>query len=362
MSLLSHYFFHRFVSPLTELPFVRRVVPHLFYPMGTGNTEADWITITPASSNPDQKCFCYVFDVPEDHPTGTYWYHIHRHGAVAMQAWGGMVGYLLVGNATTPGSPDKELADQGITRDEPLALWEWLINPEKTEEGEPNTFLEPNFLDPDQQQVFLTNNDFAPNITMCVNETVHFRLLCAQTTTGSVLYIQDEAGELGSFYVFASDGISYSKAYEKNFLVIGPGQREGVLVQFNQPGTYQLLQAIVNDFQGTGEDLDPSPAATFVVSDTGCDAPDKPVDLSGLVFTPGVPYNVSVGAVDRQVEITFMTQSDLDTAPIPQFVIDGQLFDYKRNVDTVEANSSQQWTLTSNMDCTLYGRHQIPID
>jgi FtsP/CotA-like multicopper oxidase with cupredoxin domain len=191
---------------------------------------------------------------------------------------------------------------------------------------------------------------------MCVNETVHFRLLCAQATTGSVLYIQDEAGELGSFYVFASDGISYSKAYEKNFLVIGPGQREGMLVQFNKPGTYQLLQAIVNDVQVSGEDLVPSPAATFVVSDTGCDVSKKPVDLSSLVFTPGVPYNVSVDAIDRQVEITFMTQSDLGTAPIPQFVIDGQLFDYKRNVDTVPANSSQQWTLTSNMECTSFGR------
>jgi FtsP/CotA-like multicopper oxidase with cupredoxin domain len=341
------------LSIILDLVDYLRVVPHLFYPMGTGDTQADWISITPASQNPDQKCFCYVFDIPSDHPPGTYWYHIHRHGSTAMQAWGGMVGYLLIGNATTPGSPDRELLAQGITRDEPLALWEWLIDPNKTVSGEPDTFIEPNFLDPNQQQVFLTNNEYSPRISMCVNETVHIRLLCAQTTTGSVLYILDETDTLVTFWVFASDGISYNKAYEKTFLVIGPGQREGVLVQFNRPGRYRLMQDILNDFQDTGEDLDgPTPAASFVVSSVRCVIPAKAIDLSSLVFTPGVKYNVSVEAVDRQVEITFMTQSALDKAPIPQFVIDGQLFDYRRSVDTVEANSSQQWTLTSNMDCT----------
>jgi hypothetical protein len=263
-----------------------------------------------------------------------------------------MVGYLLIGNVTTPGSPDRELLAQGIVRDEPVALWEWLIDPNKTVSGEPSTFVEPNFLDPNQQQVFLTNNEYSPSMTMCVNETVHIRLLCAQTTTGSALYILDESDALVTFWVFASDGISYSKAYEKTFIVIGPGQREGLLVQFDRPGTYRMMQDIVNDFQGNGEDLDdPTPAVSFVVSNVNCVVPAKAIDLSSLVFTPGVTYNVSTEAVDRQVEITFMTQSALDKAPVPQFVINGQLFDYRRNVDTVEANSSQQWTLTSNMDC-----------
>jgi FtsP/CotA-like multicopper oxidase with cupredoxin domain len=323
------------------------VVPHLFYPLGTGNASADWITITPASQNPDTKCFCYVFDVPNDHPTGTHWYHIHRHGAAAMQAWQGMIGYLLVGNATTPAAPDNELREQGITRDEPLALWEWKVDGSKTIDNN-TTFVQPNFLDGDQ--VFLTNNEYQPNITMCVNETVHFRLLCAQTITGSILYITDEVDTVVPFWVFASDGISYQRAYEKQAIVVGPSQREGLLVQFQEPGLYTLNQIIVNDFQDNIDLTTSTPAMTFVVSNATCNTTDA-IDVASLRFTPGVPDNVSVTDIQRQVEITFMVQSDLSRAPIPQFVIDGQLFDFRRSVDTVMANTSQQWTLTSNMNC-----------
>lgn len=330
-----------------------QVVPHMFYPLGTGNPEAPWITSTPASENVDQQCFCYVIDVPPDHPQGTYWYHIHRHGAVAMQAWQGMVGYLLVGNATTPGSPDFDLEKQGVVRDELLALWEWSVAPNRTVLGEPNVLIEPDFLDPNLDQIFLSNNDYAPNYTLCVNETVHIRLLCAQTTTGSALYILDEDNSVTPFWVFASDGISYNQSYEKSAIVIGPGQREAVLVQFTKPGIYRFMQDIINDFQDGGEDVDsPTPAAYFVVSNDNCTSPDPPVDVGKLVFTPGIPYSIAPDNINRQVDVTFMVQSVLDRAPVPQFVINGELFDYRRNFDTIEVNTSQQWTLTSNMDCT----------
>ncbi len=35
---------------------------------------------------------------------------------------------------------------------------------------------------------------------------MHLRLLCAQTTTGSAVYMLDEDGAVVPFYVFASDG------------------------------------------------------------------------------------------------------------------------------------------------------------
>src|SRR5947209_3400032 len=35
-------------------------------------------------------------DIPADHPTGTFWYHPHIHGAVTYQFLGGMAGFLLI--------------------------------------------------------------------------------------------------------------------------------------------------------------------------------------------------------------------------------------------------------------------------
>jgi FtsP/CotA-like multicopper oxidase with cupredoxin domain len=38
----------------------------------------------------------YEFKIPENHPTGTFWYHAHVHGATALQVSSGMAGALIV--------------------------------------------------------------------------------------------------------------------------------------------------------------------------------------------------------------------------------------------------------------------------
>jgi FtsP/CotA-like multicopper oxidase with cupredoxin domain len=64
------------------------------------------------------ECYCYQFDIPANHPTGTYWYHIHRHGSVAVQAWSGMAGMLKM-----VGSFDNQLEKYGVTREENFVVW-----------------------------------------------------------------------------------------------------------------------------------------------------------------------------------------------------------------------------------------------
>ena len=38
----------------------------------------------------------YVYKIPEDHPSGTCWYHPHHHGAVNAQLTGLIAGALIV--------------------------------------------------------------------------------------------------------------------------------------------------------------------------------------------------------------------------------------------------------------------------
>lgn len=47
------------------------------------------------SINPGVK-FEYEYNVPPDHPSGTFWYHTHRHGSTALQVSSGMAGALII--------------------------------------------------------------------------------------------------------------------------------------------------------------------------------------------------------------------------------------------------------------------------
>jgi FtsP/CotA-like multicopper oxidase with cupredoxin domain len=40
--------------------------------------------------------FQYEYNIPPDHPAGTFWYHTHRHGSTALQVSSGMAGALIV--------------------------------------------------------------------------------------------------------------------------------------------------------------------------------------------------------------------------------------------------------------------------
>src|SRR3984893_5462460 len=57
--------------------------------------------------------------IPKDHPSGTYWYHVHKHGSVTYQFFGGMAGFLIVegGSGTLDTVPEVAAA-----KDVPMAF------------------------------------------------------------------------------------------------------------------------------------------------------------------------------------------------------------------------------------------------
>ena len=55
-----------------------------------GNSDNVLISINPGVS------FEYEYNVPSDHPSGTFWYHTHLHGSTALQVSSGMAGALII--------------------------------------------------------------------------------------------------------------------------------------------------------------------------------------------------------------------------------------------------------------------------
>ncbi|TBV04747.1 multicopper oxidase family protein, partial [Stutzerimonas kirkiae] len=88
--------------------------PHCFN--GT-NLHAHGLWVSPAgnsdnvllSINPGVQ-FEYEYNIPSDHPAGTFWYHTHLHGSTALQVSSGMAGALIVrGNRLPDGNSNGDL-------------------------------------------------------------------------------------------------------------------------------------------------------------------------------------------------------------------------------------------------------------
>ena len=56
----------------------------------SGNSDNVFVGVPPGASAD------YAYEIPKDHPAGTFWYHAHRHGSTAIDVTSGMEGVLIV--------------------------------------------------------------------------------------------------------------------------------------------------------------------------------------------------------------------------------------------------------------------------
>ncbi len=216
-------------------------------------------------------------DIPKDHPSGTYWYHVHNHGSVTYQFLGGMAGFLIVkgGEGTLDAVP--EVAD---AKDVPMAFqvirsladgrvvfvheqaqqfgtfpFPNDMPPPTTEQqglwstygldGGPTVAPDGSFTGPPSRYSYTTNGVANPTLHIRPGEVQRWRLLNA--TDGDnlqLVLVSKEAGKQGlGLNVVAMDAITVPNTYRLepgDPLVIGPGQRMDVMVKAGQPGTYLL--------------------------------------------------------------------------------------------------------------------------
>lgn len=75
-------------------------VPHCF---NSTNLHSHGLWVSPAGNSDNVLiallpgvAFEYEYNIPPDHPSGTFWYHPHMHGSTALQVASGMAGTLIV--------------------------------------------------------------------------------------------------------------------------------------------------------------------------------------------------------------------------------------------------------------------------
>lgn len=87
----------------------------------TGNSDNVLLSINPGVD------FQYEYNIPVDHPAGTFWYHPHLHGSTALQVSSGMAGVLIVRGNRPPGPGAKGDIDTLLKRPDGTPFRERLV-------------------------------------------------------------------------------------------------------------------------------------------------------------------------------------------------------------------------------------------
>src|SRR5215469_2755398 len=194
--------------------------------------------------------------IPADHPTGTFWYHPHKHGSVTTQLIAGLAGFLIIkgGPGTLDAVPEVAAAKDFVMGFQVIRTDLNGNNPfvnqvatqfgtfpfgttDPTQQGIWSTYGLDG--DPGRSNSYYTTNGLTnPILHMRPGEVQRWRFLNAAEGKNLLVALQGHG-----LNIIAMDGITVSNMYQLKTgapVVMGPGQRFDVLVKAGNPGTYAL--------------------------------------------------------------------------------------------------------------------------
>ena len=298
------------------------------------HTHGMWVSPSGHSDNvlisihPGEK-FRYEYQIPADHPAGTFWYHPHQHGAGFVQVGSGMAGALIVTGdrlptPTTPGDIDILLKDE---RGRPFAdrvmLFQQIsygcLSAKGEIEGARDKHDEPvrpftcglgetgriesfdNDWDWQQNGRFTgINGKVEPHLTDAktgaferwrlinagMGESMRMRLYRLDPAAPALRTIRAEdqsswrakycVGEPLQMYEIAMDGLTRSAIRKTDEAVLFPGERKDLLVSFPRAGLY----CVVNDTRRSDpHGLNPSRMVALIAAK----GPGSEIDSNALL-------------------------------------------------------------------------------
>jgi suppressor of ftsI len=345
-----------------------QVIPHLFQPLGTVDPAASLISVRSSQS------YSYEFKLPDDHPSGLYWYHPHYHGSAGVQVVNGMARLILVKG------PIDEVPEIAAARDELLAIQNLKINP--LDKSSRKWGLDPLAYQPSSlggyspvcQVELLTANgkpvmiidrrgakpvarpQTLPVYQMRPGEVMRLRIL--NGTDGIFLPLTLPGFEV---YVIGQDGINLLKPERagndlKSAIRMVPGNRNELLIRAPMTPTKGTLRALpqmakspnlMSEKMGEMMATPEIAFAAFEVSGapTQMGIPDK-------LPTPSREYPlISDSEIKARRTVTFsMTTGSKRIIDGFEYLIDGELYREGTVSPTVKVGSAEEWHIVNNSD------------
>ncbi|PCI41788.1 MAG: hypothetical protein COB46_02385 [Rhodospirillaceae bacterium] len=262
-----------------------------------------FISVKPGHSYP------YEYEIPKDHPPGTYFYHAHVHGSTAIQVGSGMSGALIIRGDIDDIPAIKAAKEQVMV----------MQTQRFDAKGECPDYATLNLGD----KTYI-NGQYLPVIRMKKGEVQRWRLINASHKVPLNLKMEwYRYTTTMPFTVLCLDGNPLPKTREVNSLELVPGNRADVLVKGFSPGTYYLTGGV------EGGNL-----ATIIVEDEGEDMTLYSGDL------PENPHLKPISAAEvtfgRRLEFGFVYGQS------PSFTVNDKVFSCD-DPWQIPLNSVEEW-------------------
>lgn len=267
--------------------------------------------------NPGQS-YDYEYQIPKDHPAGTYFYHAHIHGSVALQVSSGMAGALII-EGPLDDIPEIEAAEERV-----LIFQSQCID----QDGRCETFPTLN-----TRQPTYINGQYQPVLSLQPGEVQHWRLINATHDRFLLLRLTGL-----NVVALAWDGNPQAMAEAIDVIPLSPGNRADVLVQANDTGTFKMTTDSwpAWDYPTAGTEL-----ASITVTGTSQKMAlyTGPLGLENYPsLTPLTPDQATMG---RRI-----TVGEIGSQPVYTFTIDDHPFPENGTLE-VALNSIELWEVVN---------------
>lgn len=282
----------------------------------------------------------YEVNFPIRQPAGTYWYHAHTDGLTAKQAYLGLAGFFIVEDPA-----ERRLRLPGGDHDLPLLLQD------KRTHGEMNLAYEP--VEMDAMTGFLGDAVFVNNTPqpwLSVDRGLYrLRLLNGSNARVFRVGFPDER----PYLLIANDAGLLPAPVEVSTIMLAPGQRAEILVNFSSLNVGDSLTLMSHPFEGgmhgggmstasmDGEMQMPSQGAEMELLTFHVDREARGHSTIPQRLAHFHPYNPAEARTTRSFVITVDGMMHL---------INGALFDINRNDFTVPSGELEVWEYVNNSD------------
>jgi FtsP/CotA-like multicopper oxidase with cupredoxin domain len=311
------------VTLVNSLDVATNLHVHGLHVSPAGNGDNSFVSVEPGGS------FDYEYDLPANHPSGTFWYHPHHHGSVADQVAAGLYGAIIV----------DDLEELPVTRDRVLLVSD--ISLTGTGSLRPPSLAER--MMGREGETVLVNGQVLPVLSAASGDRERWRVINA--CPARYLRLQLEGTQL---QVLALDGRPLAAPAQVEEVLLAPGNRADLLVDAVEGTAYLRAASFdrgsMTGMMGRGRAAVSSPVALLSLEANGAPGGGLPP-----ISTTGRLRDLRKEAVSARRRFDFSMGMGSGMGPAGmKFTINGKEFDSGRIDEIVSLGSVEEWTLTNS--------------